>query len=153
MGYHSKLEVVNMAKGIVIFLALVVIGIVLGVAVANKGGTTGNVVASSSLQQGADQLKVFEGKITNAKLPPGRLEGVSLTDKGCYGVGGGLVECNTDIETNQGSINFIYKHNMNIQPCLSMYGKEPVIVDIIDANGNAKVTRTIDITDSMSSMH
>ncbi|MBI4163390.1 MAG: hypothetical protein HY512_00890 [Candidatus Aenigmarchaeota archaeon] len=141
-----------MNKGITVFLILVVVGVVLGVAVANKGGTTGNVVASGSLQD-ADQLKVFQGKITNAKLSTGRLEGVSVTDKGCYGVGGGLVECNTDIETSQGSINFIYKHNMNIQPCLSMYGKEKVIVDILDANGNAKVTRTIDITDDMSSMH
>ncbi len=142
-----------MNKGITVFLILVVVGVVLGVAVANKQGSSGNIIADNSLQSGSDQLKVFQGKITNAKLSPGRLEGMSVSDKGCYGVGGGLVECNTDIETNQGSINFIYKHNMNIQPCLSMYGKENVIVDILDANGNAKVTRTIDITDDMRSMH
>ncbi len=141
-----------MNKGITVFLILVVVGIVLGIAVANRQGASGNVVADSSLQ-GVDPLKVFQGKITNAKLSPGRLEGVSLTDKGCYGVGSGLVECNTDIQTNQGSVNFIYKHNMNIQPCLSMYGKENVIVDILDADGNARVIRTIDITDNMRSMH
>ncbi len=137
-----------MNKGITVFLILVIVGIVLGVAVANKQGATGNAIADSSLQ-GGDQLKVFQGRITNAKLSVGRLEGMALTDKGCYGAGGGLVECNTDIETSQGTINFIYKHNMNIQPCLSMYGKEKVIVDILDAQGSAKVTRTTDVVDKM----
>lgn len=141
-----------MNKGISVFLVLVIIGVVLGVAVANKQGGTGNVIGDSSLQ-GTDQLKVFQGRITNTiKLSPGRLEGMAVTDKGCGGVGGGLVECNTDIETNQGSINFIYRHNMNIQPCLAMSGKEKVIVDILDADGNAKVTRITDVT-NMGSMH
>ena len=138
-------------KGVYIFLILIIVGVILGVALINKQSATSNIVAGSSSQK--DQLKVFQGRITNAKLPVGRLEGVAVTDKGCYGAGGGLVECNTDIETNQGSINFIYRHNMDIQPCLSMLGKEKVIVDILDTDGNAKVTRTIDVTDSMSKMH
>lgn len=137
-------------KGSHVFLVLIILTVFLGAGLGMK--STGNVVADNSLQ-GGDQLKVFQGKITNAKLSTGRLEGIATTDNGCYGVGGGLVECNTDIETSKGSINFMYRHNMNIQPCLSMYGKESVILDILDADGNAKVTRTTDITDDMSSMH
>ncbi len=133
-------------NAVYIFLVLVLVMVVFGVLAVTKNNASGNA-AANDLPSGNDQLKIFQGKITNDKLPVGRLEGISYTDNGCYGVGGGgLVECNTDIETSQGSINFIYRHNMATQPCLSMYGKEKVIVDILDAEGNAKVTRTIDVS-------
>ncbi len=141
-------------KSIYILAVLVLVAIVVFGFAINKQ-VTGNVVADNSLQTENKQvttnavadnsLKVFQGRITNAKPPVGSLEGVAVTDKGCYGVGVNLVECNTDIETSKGSLNFIYRHNMDIQPCLSMFGEEKVIVDVLDADGNARVIRTIDV--------
>ncbi len=134
------------------YIAAIVIAIaILSVSVFVLTSSTGKATSTSSnnlvnIPANNNDLNVFTGKITGATIKMGRLEGLSQTDKGCYSVGTNLVECNTDIDTADGSINFKYRHNMGIQPCLSMFGPEKVIVDILDSEGNAKITRTIDVS-------
>ncbi len=106
--------------------------------------TASNVAPPSS--SSARGLNVFKGTITNAKLEPQSLEGTTSSDKGCYNVGGGLVECSSDIITGAGTINFQYRHNMNEQPCLDMVGHEKVIVNVLDSDGNAEVIRTQELS-------
>ena len=111
---------------------------------------TGNVVSSGNPTE-TDPLNVFEGKITNAKVSPGRIEGSTTYDANC--VGSQITECDAGIRTKEyGVVNFHYSHEMAVQPCLHMFGSEKVIVDILDSDGNAKITRTID-TSSMGGHH
>ena len=89
-------------------------------------------------------LTVFEGKITNVKVSPGRVEGTSVYDRNC--VGSPITECDGGIKTAEyGVLNFHYFHDMAIQPCIHEMGTEKVIVEILDSGGNAKVIRTQDI--------
>lgn len=91
-------------------------------------------------------LNVFEGRITNAKVSPGRIEGVTTYDANC--VGSQITECDSGIKTKEyGVVNFHYSHSMEIQPCLHMFGPEKVIVDILNSDGDTKITRTIDLSD------
>ncbi len=96
-------------------------------------------------------LNVFEGKITNVKVSPGRIEGTSAYDRNC--VGDPITECDGGIKTAEyGVLNFHYRHEMAIQPCIHMFGPEKLIVEILDSDGNVRVTRTQDVSD-MSGHH
>ena len=89
-------------------------------------------------------LKVFEGKITNVKVSPGKIDGTSVYDRNC--IGQTITECDGGIKTEEyGVLNFHYFHDMAIQPCIHEMGTERVIVDILDSDGNAKVIRTQDV--------
>ena len=134
---------INVNKTTIASLAIIAI---LLVSVAAMGAQlyfpkTGNAVATTPTS-GTISFDSFTGKITNANLSPQKLEGTATTDKGCGDAGNGLVNCVSDIVTSQGTLAFNYQHNMNQQQCLAMGGPEKVIVDILDSNGNAQVTRT-----------
>ena len=89
---------------------------------------------------------VFEGRITNVKVGPGRIEGTSAYDRNC--VGDKITECDGGIKTEEyGVLNFHYKHDMAKQPCIHMFGPEKMIVEILDSSGNVKVIRTQDFSD------
>lgn len=91
-------------------------------------------------------LNVFEGKITNVKVSPGRVEATSVYDRNC--VGSPITECDGGLKTAEyGVLNFHYKHDMAIQPCIHMYGLEKMIVEILDDKGNARVIRTQNFDD------
>lgn len=91
-------------------------------------------------------LNVFEGKITNVKVIPGRIEGTSTYDRNC--VGDVITECDGGIKTEKyGVLNFHYRHDMTIQPCIHMFGPEKMIVEILDSDGNTRVIRTQDFSD------
>ncbi len=108
---------------------------------------TGYVVSAGqvAVPTGVDQSNIFEGKITSPKVSPGKLEGVTTYDANC--VGNEITQCDSGIMTVEyGVLNFHYSHKMEIQPCLHMFGPEKVIVDILDSDGNAKITRTIDVS-------
>ncbi len=93
-----------------------------------------------------EDLNVFEGRITNVKVSPGRVEAVSVYDRNC--VGNVITECDGGVKTEEyGVLNFHYKHDMAIQPCIHMFGPEKMIVEILDSNGNARVIRTQDFSD------
>ncbi len=98
-------------------------------------------------------LNIFMGKITNAKVSPGQIEGFTTYDSNCV-QDGAMIQCDSGLRTSEyGVLNFHYKHaDMAIQPCLHMFGSEKVILEILDSDGNAKVTRTID-TSSMAGHH
>jgi hypothetical protein len=66
----------------------------------------------------AVKLDTFEGTITNIDLRSGVYEGVGVYDRSCNMVGNGLTQCDAGIETKEGLVNFNYKHNMDLQPCL-----------------------------------
>ncbi len=96
-------------------------------------------------------LNVFEGKITNVKISSGKVEGTSVYDRNC--VGSPITECDGGVRTAEyGVLNFHYKHDMAIQPCIHMFGPEKMIVEILDDKGNARVIRTQDMSD-MSAHH
>ncbi|MBI2547296.1 MAG: hypothetical protein HYW23_02510 [Candidatus Aenigmarchaeota archaeon] len=96
-------------------------------------------------------LNVFTGKITNAKVAPGRIEGTSAYDRNC--IGDSVTECDGGILTKEyGLVNFHYFHEMAVQPCIHMFGSEKMIVEVLDSDGNAKVTRTQDFG-SMAGHH
>ena len=107
---------------------------------------TGYSVASSNTPA-TNSLNVFEGRITGATVKVGSLEGTTTYDANCVGGSQGQTQCDAGISTSEyGVVNFHYAHNMAIQPCLHMFGPEKVTVDILDSSGNAKITRTIDVT-------
>ncbi len=90
-------------------------------------------------------LNIFEGKITNVKVSPGRIEGTSAYDRNC--VGQTITECDGGIKTAEyGVLNFHYRHDMAIQPCIHMFGPEKMLVEILDSSGNARVIRTQDFS-------
>src|SRR3989344_567899 len=82
---------------------------------------------------------VFQGVITNINLEPGILEGTGVYDKSCNMIGNGLTNCDAGIQTEKGLLNFNYKHNMDAQPCIAPGDK--LKVEVLDSEGNAKVTR------------
>lgn len=101
--------------------------------------------------QALENPTVFEGRITNMKVAPGKIEGVSAYDRNC--VGQPITECDGGVRTVEyGVLNFHYRHDMSKEPCIHMYGPEKMIVEILDSNGNAKVTRTQDFS-SMGGHH
>ena len=105
----------------------------------------------SQVYTAKNPLNVFEGKITGAKVSLGRVEGVTTYDANC--VGQQVVQCDAGISTNEyGVLNFHYQHSMSVQPCLHMFGPEKVTLDILNLDGDAKITRTID-TSAMGGHH
>ncbi len=92
---------------------------------------------STALPQKAE---LFTGKITNMNLEPGKYEGTGVYDKSCIDAGAGMTECDGGIKTDKGVLNFHYKHNMAILPCIAP--GDGLIVEVLDSEGNARVTRT-----------
>lgn len=139
----KKMVIISLA-----IIAILVLGTVLTLYLPKTGYST------STQTPEANPSNIFSGKITNSEVSLGSIEGITTYDRGCNTVdANGLTECDAGIKTDQyGELNFHYKHNMNIQPCLDMYGPEKVIVDILDSNGDAKITRTIDAS-SMGMHH
>lgn len=86
------------------------------------------------------KAEIFTGKITNMNLEPGIYEGTGVYDKSCLDAGAGMTECDGGIKTDKGVLNFHYKHNMAILPCIAP--GDGLVVEILDSEGNAKVTRT-----------
>ncbi len=84
--------------------------------------------------------EIFTGKITNMNLEPGTYEGTGVYDKSCIDAGAGITECDGGIKTDKGTLNFHYKHNMAILPCIAP--GDGLVVEVLDSNGNAKVSRT-----------
>ncbi len=114
----------NLILGIIVLAVLVA-----AVVYANVSKATGNVI----------QEDVFEGRITNMQLEPAVLDGEGVYDRSCNMVGNGLTQCDAGIQTEKGLLNFNYRHNMNIQPCISEGDK--LKVEILDTDGSARVTR------------
>jgi hypothetical protein len=116
---------------VVAVLLLLVLGAI-AIFFSTPGGASGKVISS-----GKD---FFEGTITNAKVSPGTLNGVSAYDRNC--VGQPITQCDAGIQTKEyGLLNFHYAHNMAIQPCINENGPEKVVVEILDSNGAARVYR------------
>lgn len=109
---------------LIIVMILVLIGFVAFSALRN----TGNVVKED----------IFEGTITNMNLQPQVLDGEGVYDRSCNPIEGGLSQCDAGIQTEKGLLNFNYKHNMNMQPCIDKGQK--LKVEVL-ADGKARVTR------------
>ena len=88
----------------------------------------------------SQKTELFTGKITNMNLEPGTYEGTGVYDKSCIDSGAGLTECDGGIKTDKGVLNFHYKHNMAILPCIAP--GDGLVVEVLDSEGNARVTRT-----------
>ena len=98
----------------------------------------GILVFSGRKQTGDVKEDVFEGVITNTNLEPRVLDGIGVYDRSCNPVENGLTQCDAGIKTEEGLLNFKYKHDMHAQGCLDQGQKLKVEVF---AGGGAKVTR------------
>ncbi len=110
---------------------LIIVGLLIilfGILAFSARKPTGNVIKED----------VFEGVITNMELEPQVLDGVGVYDRSCNMIGGGLTNCDAGIQTEKGLLNFNYKHDMSVQPCIDEGQKLKVEVF---ADGKAKVTR------------
>ena len=100
------------------------------------------LIAYSSLRTTGNSIKtednVFEGVITNMQLSPQILEGTGVYDRSCNPIERGLSQCDAGIQTEKGLLNFNYKHNMNLQPCID--AGQNLKVEILEGN-KARVTR------------
>ncbi len=93
---------------------------------------TGNVIKEDA------NANSFKGVITNMKLEPQKIDGKGVYDKSCNMIGSGLTQCDAGIQTEKGLLNFNYKHNMAIQPCIAE--GDNLQVEILEG-GEAIVTR------------
>ena len=120
--------------------ALIIGVLLLGISVVAlqslKPKSTGFASASGLPQK----TELFTGKITNMNLEPGTYEGTGVYDKSCIDAGAGMTECDGGIKTDKGVLNFHYKHNMAILPCIAP--GDGLVVEVLDSEGNARVTRT-----------
>jgi len=124
--------------GIIVLLLGLVVFLGYKLYVPQTGQATNYEIPSSG-------VNVFEGRITNAQVSPGRIEGTSAYDRNC--IGDIITECDGGIKTEEyGLLNFHYSHEMSTQPCIHMFGPEKMIVEILDSSGNAKVIRTQDFS-------
>ena len=127
-----------MISAVVIF---VLVGALAWTIVQTKQNPTGAFVSQQKNSLPVSQSsEIFTGKITNMNLAPGTYDGTGVYDKSCLDAGGGLTECDGGIKTDKGTLNFHYKHNMAILPCIAP--GDGLVVEVLDADGNAKVTRT-----------
>lgn len=126
----------------------VVIGIVVFFAIAlffvfsPQLGNTGVTSSASAVESHhpAAVSSVFEGAITNKKVTPGKITGLGAYDRNCVAIGNGLTDCHAGINTNEyGVLDFNYQHNMDKDPCI--VPGDNVVVEILDAEGHARVTR------------
>ena len=99
--------------------------------------------AYSSLRATGNSVKingdVFEGIITNMNLDAGTLEGTGVYDRSCNMIEGGLTNCDAGIQTEKGLLNFNYKHNMQLPPCIAEGDR--LEVEILGSEGRAIVRR------------
>ena len=131
-----KIKTNTISIGIIAVL-IGVLGVLLFQMYMPKSNMTADIV------QNVQNENIFEGKVTNVKVTPGRVVGFTTYDANC--IGDTITQCDAGIDTSEyGELNFHYSHNMATKPCLHMFGQEKVIVDILNEQGDAKVIRTID---------
>ncbi len=92
-----------------------------------------------NLNKSSEAKDIFNGRLTNIELSPQILTGRGVYDRSCAAMGNGLTNCDAGIQTEKGILNFNYKHDMAVQPCIAE-GDE-LEVEIVDREGNAKVKR------------
>ncbi len=119
------------SKLIIIVLAIALVSL-LGYISLRTAKTTGSAIRGE---------EVFNGFITNVNLEAGKLEGTGVYDRSCNMIGNGFTQCDAGIETKKGLLNFNYKHNMAVQPCIAQGDK--LEVEILDSEGKARVRRLI----------
>ena len=111
--------------------SLIVIGLLViffGMLAFSARKPTGNVIKED----------IFEGAITNIQLEPQVLDGTGVYDRSCKSVENGLAQCDAGIQTEEGLLNFNYKHNMQAQKCIDQ--GQNLKVEILEGN-KARVTR------------
>jgi len=120
--------------------AVLVAAIGLAYVVWAVGTPSGNNSEGDSLDGVNPTGDLFEGKITNKNVVPGKMMGTGVYDKSCVSIGGGLTNCHAGIKTDKyGVIDFNYEHDMAKKPCVAPNQK--VVVEILDSAGNARVQR------------
>lgn len=135
-------------------LVLAIIGIASAVIFAMLGGSNGNAAAGSAGL--AAKGDMFDGVITNMRdIPNAKLgvkfSGIGVYDRNCVQVGtvpetgNPLVNCHAGIKTEDyGVLDFNHVHDYYKKPCI--IEEEDLVVEILDANGNAKVQRVSEIS-------
>lgn len=86
------------------------------------------------------EVSVFYGKITNMSVPIGTYSGTGEYDTNCTMGNNGMITCDAGIILEKyGTLNFHYTHDMSKDQCIDKGHK--LTVEILDAEGNTKVTR------------
>ncbi len=108
----------------------------------------GYIVFSSNTQdnyggQSAGQASdpnYFAGNVTTKGVPAGTYNGTGVYDHNCLPLGNGMYSCDAGIQTKSfGIIDFAYKHNMMMKPCIGP--GDVLAITVLDGSGAATVSR------------
>ena len=131
----------NTNRKIILVAALslaIIAGVGLGYTLLNAQGqgAQGNQSASGQL---ASDPNYFAGNVTTSGIPAGTYNGTGVYDHNCLPIGNGMYSCDAGIQTKDyGTIDFAYKHNMMIKPCI---GPGDTLTVTIGNGGAATVSR------------
>ncbi len=111
----------------------------------NSGATRVEEI-EEDIFENLEPVHTFEGEIDNIDADPGVYRGVGVYDRNCIPTDPnnphGEVNCDAGIRTKEYDVlNFNYKHVMSVNPCIAP--DEPVEVEVLDEEGNAKVRRYV----------
>jgi len=135
-----------MNKGTIgVVLALVIlIGVAIAYFALNNSSGSGVQNGSSNQSTGgqlASDPNFFAGNVTTEGIPVGTYNGTGVYDHNCLPIGNGIYSCDAGIKTAEyGTIDFAYKHDMMMKPCLGP--GQTVVVKVLDGSGAATVQRT-----------
>lgn len=123
-----------------------VLGLVLALAVslgaiAGYYSLSGNGSGQSSSSSGqlASDPNFFAGNVTTKGIPAGTYNGTGIYDHNCLPVGNGIYSCDAGIRTSKyGVIDFAYRHDMMMKPCI---GPGDTLVVTVNSTGAATVNR------------
>ncbi len=116
-------------------VVLLVVFVAVGYLTFNSGNGSGEI--SSSNQTNSPNF--FMGNVTTPGIPVGTYNGTGVYDHNCLPIGNGWYSCDAGIRTSNGIIDFAYKHDMMMKPCIGP--GDSLIVKVLDGSGVATVQR------------
>ncbi len=112
-------------------------------ALGNSNGSAAQGSSSTlpSIGQLASDPNFFAGNVTTSGVPPGTYNGIGVYDQNCLPIGNGMFSCDAGIQTrSHGIIDFSYRHNMMMKPCIGP--GDALTVTVLNNRGAATVRRT-----------
>lgn len=124
--------------GAALSLAVLIIGYYVLIS-GNSAVTQAATGSQSSSGQLASDPNFFAGNVTTAGIPAGTYNGTGIYDHNCLPVGNGIYSCDAGIKTAKyGTIDFTYRHDMMMKPCI---GPGDTLVVTVSSGGSATVNR------------
>ena len=130
----------KIALGAMLSLAIFLIAgyIALG---GNSSSNVQNPGSQSASGQLASDPNFFAGNVTTKGIQAGTYNGTGVYDHNCLPIGNGIYSCDAGIQTKSyGTIDFTYKHDMMLKPCI---GPGDNLIVMISNGGEATVNRLV----------